>query len=107
MNKKCICFIRVSSQQQMLEGQKEKVVAAAMSDGYQLDEIAVVEGIESAIKLKEEKRETLNEMKQLIADYPTIDSIYVFAIDRLARRVSVILSVKDFLLEHKINLVFT
>ena len=106
MNKKCICFIRVSSQQQMLEGQKEKVVAAAMSDGYQLDEIAVVEGIESAIKLKEEKRETLNEMKQLIADYPTIDSIYVFAIDRLARRVSVILSVKDFLLEHKINLVF-
>ena len=106
MSKKCICFIRVSSQQQMLEGQKEKVVAAAIADGYQPDEIAVVEGIESAIKLKEEKRETLNEMKQLIADYPTIESIYVFAIDRLARRVSVILSVKDFLLEKKINLVF-
>ena len=106
MSKKCICFIRVSSQQQMLEGQKEKVVAAAIADGYQVEEIAVVEGIESAIKLKEEKRETLNEMKQLIADYPTIESIYVFAIDRLARRVSVILSVKDFLLEKRINLVF-
>lgn len=106
MSKKCICSIRVSSQQQMLEGQKEKVVSAAVADGYSPDEIAVVEGIESAIKLKEEKRETLNEMKQLIADYPTIESIYVFAIDRLARRVSVILSVKDFLLEKQINLVF-
>ena len=90
----------------MLEGQKEKVIATAISDGYSIDEIAVVEAKESAIKLKEEERRTINEMKEIIEQYPTIESVYVFAIDRLARKVSVVLSVKDYLLEHKINLVF-
>lgn len=106
MIKKCICLIRVSTKQQELEGQKEKVISAAIADGYSLDEIAIVEGKESAIKLKEEERETLNEMKNIISQYPTIESVYVFAIDRLARKVSIILSVKDYLLENKINLVF-
>ena len=106
MSKKCICLVRVSTEQQKLEGQKEKVISAAISDGYKLEEIAVVEGKESAIKLQEEERETLNEMKNIIAQYPTIESVYVFAIDRLARKVSIILSVKDYLLKNKVNLVF-
>ena len=33
-------------------------------------------------------------------------STYVFAIDRLARKVSIVLSVKDYLLKNNINLVF-
>jgi DNA invertase Pin-like site-specific DNA recombinase len=98
--------MRVSTEQQKLEGQKEKVISAAISDGYQLEEIAVVEGKESARKLEEEERETLNEMKRFIAQYPTIESVYVFAIDRLARKVSIVLSVKDYLLKNNINLVF-
>ena len=106
MIKKCICLMRVSTEQQKLEGQKEKVISAAISDGYQLEEIAVVEGKESARKLGEEERETLNEMKRIIAQYPTIESVYVFAIDRLARKVSIVLSVKDYLLKNNINLVF-
>jgi len=91
MSKKCICLVRVSTEQQKLEGQKEKVISDAISDGYKLEEIAVVEGKESSIKLQEEERETLNEMKNIIAQYPTIESVYVFAIDRLARKVSIIL----------------
>ena len=106
MIKRCICLMRVSTEQQKLEGQKEKVISAAISDGYQLEEIAVVEGKESARKLEEEERETLNEMKRFIAQYPTIESVYVFAIDRLARKVSIVLSVKDYLLKNNINLVF-
>lgn len=106
MSKKCICFCRVSTLAQDLAAQKERVVATAIADGYREDEIAVVEGKESAIKLKEEERQTIAEMKQIIADNPSIESVYVFAIDRLARRVSVILSVKDYLTEHGINLVF-
>lgn len=106
MCKKCICFLRVSTQHQDLEGQREKVVNAAIADGYREDEIAVVEGKESAIKLREEERETLNEMKELIQQHPTIESVYVFAIDRLARKVSVILSVKDYLVSNGVNLVF-
>ena len=70
MIKKCICLMRVSTEQQKIEGQKEKVISAAISDGYQLEEIAVVEGKESA------------------------------------RKVSIVLSVKDYLLKNNINLVF-
>ena len=103
---KCICLIRVSTQQQILEGQREKVINAAISDGYKESEIKVVEAKESAIKLKEEQRETLNEMKQIISECPQVESIYVFAIDRLARKVSTVLSIKDWLLERKISIVF-
>ncbi len=104
--KKCIVFCRVSTNHQELENQRNKVVASAMADGYTMDEIAIVEGKESAIKLKEEERETIKEMKSLIDQFQTIESVYVFAIDRLARRVSVILSVKDYLMEKGVNLVF-
>jgi DNA invertase Pin-like site-specific DNA recombinase len=106
MCKKCICLCRVSTNAQDLEGQREKVVANAIADGYTMDEIAVVEKKESAIKLSEMERESLNEMKEIINDNPTIESVYVFAIDRLARRVSIVLSIKDYLTERGINLVF-
>lgn len=106
MCKKCICLIRVSTVSQDLEGQREKVVANAIADGYKLDEIAVVEKKESAIKLSEQERESLNEMKEIISENPSIESVYVFAIDRLARKVSIVLSVKDYLTQRGINLVF-
>ncbi len=106
MCKKCICLCRVSTSQQDLEAQREKVVANAISDGYTMDEIAVVEKKESAIKLSEMERESLNEMKEIIKDNPTIESVYIFAIDRLSRKVSVVLSIKDYLTERGINLVF-
>ena len=106
MSIRCICLIRVSTAHQDFEGQKKVVVANAIADGYKESEIEVVEAKESAIKLKEEERETLNEMKDLIAKNKTVEAVYVFAIDRLARKVSVILSVKDYLLERNINLVF-
>lgn len=103
---KCICLIRVSTQQQILEGQKDKVIAEAIHDGYSKEEIKVIEAKESAIKLAESERETLTEMKQIITMNSGIESLYVFAIDRLARKVSTVLSIKDYLLENNINLVF-
>ena len=106
MCKKCICLCRVSTNTQDLEAQRTKVVANAIADGYTKDEIAVVEKKESAIKLSELERESLNEMKEIINDNPTIESVYVFAIDRLARRVNIVLSIKDYLTERGINLVF-
>lgn len=106
MCKKCICLCRVSTESQDLTAQIEKVTATAIADGYKRDEIAVVQGKESAIKLDEEERETLNEMKEIIANNPSIESVYVFAIDRLARRVAIVLTVKEYLLKRGINLVF-
>lgn len=106
MCKKCIILVRVSTNQQDFEAQKNEVYKEALSDGYSEDEIAIVEGKESAIKKKEEERETLNEMKEIIKENPSIESVYIYAIDRLARSVSVVLSVKDYLLGEEINLVF-
>ena len=106
MCKKCICFARVSTNQQDLEAQKNEVYQAALFDGYKKEEISIVEGKESAIKKKEEERQTLNEMKEIIENNPSIESVYIYAIDRLARRVSIVLSMKDYLLGKEINLVF-
>lgn len=104
--KRCVVLCRVSTLQQSYDEQVNIVTKAAIADGYNEDEIVVVKGKESAIKLAEEERATLNEMKDIISKNPTIESIYVFAIDRLARRVSVILSVKDYLMARNINLTF-
>jgi DNA invertase Pin-like site-specific DNA recombinase len=105
MAKKCICFTRVSSSRQDLEYQQSEVKKAALKE-YKESEILEVSGKESAIKLSELERITLNEMKDLVDQYPTIESIYFFAVDRLARRVSVVMSIKEWADEHKINLVF-
>lgn len=103
---KCICFGRVSSARQSYTAQVNTVKASAMADGYKDSEIITIQAKESAIKLKEEERQTLNEMKQLIEEYPTIESVYFFAIDRLARRVEVVLNVVKEMLDKGVNLVF-
>lgn len=104
--KKVICFARVSTVQQDLTSQLEAVKRCAISDGYNVNEIVEVTGKESAIKLAEEERITLAEIKKLVEEYPKIESIYFFAVDRLARRMSVVMSVKEWADEHQINLVF-
>lgn len=104
--KKVICFARVSTIVQDLQPQLDAVKRQIIADNYEESEIVVVKGKESAIKLKEEQRETLNEMKQLIEKYPTIEAVYFFAVDRLARRMSVVMSIKEWADEHKICLVF-
>lgn len=106
MSIKCIALLRVSTMNQDLEAQRDKVIAAAIADDYKKDEIAVVEKKESAIKRKEDEREGLNEMKEIIEGNQSVESVYVFAIDRLARKVSVVLSISEYLKERGINLVF-
>lgn len=98
--------MRVSSQQQDLEYQRNKVVAQAIADGYTKNELVFVEGKESAIKLEDEERQTLAQLNNVIDTISTIESVYVFHIDRLSRRVSTILRIKDILLDKRINLVF-
>ena len=104
--KKVICFARVSTMAQDLQPQIDAVKRQIIADGYNENEIAIVKGKESAIKLKEEERQTLNEMKQLIAEHPSIESCYFFAVDRLARRMSVVMSIKEWADDNNICLVF-
>lgn len=104
--KKVICFARVSTVQQSLEAQVEAVKRQIIADGYTEEQIIYVQGKESAIKLDEEQRQTLSEMKDLVSDNENIDAIYFFAVDRLARRMSIVLNVVDWALHNNINMVF-
>lgn len=97
--------MRVSSIRQDLTAQREAVLAAARKD-YKQSEIIEVQGKESAIKLDEMERQTLNEMKSIVDNNPSIESIYFFSVDRLARRVSVVMSIKEWADSKQINLVF-
>lgn len=103
--KKCLCVLRVSSLRQDLTAQREAVLKAAR-EKYKASEIIEVQGKESAIKLDEMERQTLNEMKSIVEQYPSIESCYFFSVDRLARRVSVVMSIKEWADTRKINLVF-
>ena len=103
--KKAIVFTRVSSLTQSLEDQQRAVMREALTQ-YKADEIAVVEGKESAVKLEEEQRQTLQEMKSIINQHPTVETIFFFGVDRLARRVRVVVDVVDDLTKMGVNCVF-
>ena len=103
---KCVLFARVSTQGQDYEHQLRQLRPVAIANGYSDSDIITVEGKESAISLEEEQRETLNEMKEIIEQYPDVNHVFVAAIDRLARRVSIVLNVADFLASRKVNLTF-
>lgn len=104
--KKAICFCRVSSNQQDLTAQREAVIEAIIKDGFSTEDIIYVEGKESAIKKGEEERVTLNELKKVVEANADAKDVYFFAIDRLARRVSIVLSIVDKMTAQGVNLHF-
>lgn len=101
---KCILLSRVSSQQQKLNSQTDALLDAAMKEGYKRKDIIIIEDKESAIKLSEEERNGLNHMKEVIKEEP-IDCVFVYELSRIARRQLVLYSIRDFLIEHNIQLV--
>lgn len=102
---KAIGLIRVSTLVQDLQQQAEVVKAEILKDGYTEENIKLIQNKESAVKLSEEERQGLNEMKDYIINNPDVNSVYVFELSRLSRRPEVLYSVRDFLLERNINLI--
>lgn len=105
MKKKCICLVRVSSEAQSYDEQSRVIYNLAKEDGYDEDSILVIADKESAIKLSEEERNGLTTLKKYIQEDDSIDRVYLFALDRLARRKKVIFSIIEFLIEHKVNMI--
>ena len=99
-----IClFIRVSTLGQQLESQEDSLKRAAIADGYNESDFIVIGKKESAIKLSEEEREGLNELKSLI-ETEDIDCVYIAELSRISRRPQILYSIREFLLQHKIQL---
>lgn len=103
--KKCVCFSRVSTTQQDLVQQTDEVFATAKRYGFSKEECIFIEYKESAIKLDEEERLGLNELKSCIDKYPSITHVFVYELSRISRREKIIYSIRDMLLDKNIQLV--
>lgn len=101
---KCILLVRVSTEVQSYEEQEKELFDLAIKHGYSHDEITAVAYKESAIKLKEEERAGLNEMKNLI-ETGEYDCVFAWEISRIARRKKILFSILDYLIERKIQLI--
>ena len=102
---KAIALVRVSTAVQDLQQQTDAVMKEMMKDGYEKDDIIPVDNTESAVKLSEEERQGLNTMKRHIESNSEINAVYVFELSRLSRRPDVLYSIRDYLLEKRIQLV--
>lgn len=101
---KCIIFCRVSTDRQNLDEQELKASALAESDGYSPEQQILISYKESAIRLSEEARIGLTDMKESITQDASIKAVYAYEISRIARSQKVLYSVRDFLLEHHVQL---
>ena len=102
---KGIALVRVSTDSQDLKQQTDEVVKQMISDGYKKEDIILVEDKESGVKLSEEERQGLTKMKNHILNDSKVDSVYVYELSRLSRKPDVFYSIRNFLIDHKIQLV--
>ena len=101
---KVILLARVSSQHQDLSQQTEKVLEEIKKDGYTDENIIIIEDKESAVLLSEEERNGLNRLKNCVYR-DKIDAVYTYEVSRISRRPGVLYSIRDFLIEHKVQLI--
>ena len=103
--KKCCIFSRVSSYHQSAEEQTKELYAEAYRNGYTDDEIAPVTGIvESAIKLSEAERISIQRLYDIIDSNP-IECVICRELSRIARRPDVLYKVRDKLIESHVQLI--
>lgn len=102
--KKCCIFSRVSSVHQSAEEQTKELYAEAYRNGYTDDEIIKIERTESAIKLSESERITIQMLFDIINTHP-IECVICRELSRIARRPDVLYSVRDRLIQSGIQLI--
>lgn len=102
---KCIILSRVSTARQELDSQTQAIKNEALRQGFKEKDFILIEDIESAIKLSEEERNGLNRMKSEIVKNPDITHVFIYELSRLSRRQLVLFSIRDYLIEHNIQLV--
>lgn len=106
MSKKYIvALIRVSTLSQDLIQQREKVVEECHKLGYDDDHIILLEDKESAVKLSEEERNGLNNMKYYIESNSDIDCVISYELSRISRQAGILYSIRDFLASHHVQLI--
>lgn len=100
---KCLILSRVSTISQDLEQQTEQLVKEANNRGFSNDDIIIVEDKESAIKLEELERNTLNQMKKHIEN-DDVQCVFIWEITRLSRQLPMLYSLRDYLQANHVQL---
>ena len=100
---KVILFLRVSTKEQQLERQEDELRRMALADGHEETDFIVIAYKESAIKLSENEREGLNELKRVI-EQENVDTLYITELSRLSRRPDTLFALRDLLFDKKIQL---
>lgn len=103
---KAIILSRVSTLKQDLQQQTDEVIRFATAEGYKKEDITLIEDKESAVKLDEEHRLGLIELKQKILENPGLyDCVFAYEISRIGRRAEINYSIRNFLKENKVQLI--
>lgn len=102
---KCILLSRVSTGYQSLDSQTQAIKNEAIRNGFKESDMIIIEDKESAIKLSEEERNGLNRMKDEIEHNKEITHLFIYELSRLSRRQLVLFSIRDYLIQHNIQLV--
>lgn len=100
---KCCILARVSTELQSLESQISKLIEEAHRLDYSDNDITIISGKESGVKLDIEERQTIQKMKDCI-DTGQYDLLLIWEVSRLARRPKVLYEVREWLIERHVNL---
>ena len=105
MEKKIIILARISTSPQDIQSQTNDLKREAKRLGYDESNQIIIETIESAIKLSEEERLGIQRMKYYIEKDPNIDCVICWEPSRLARQQKILYSLRDYLVQRKIQLI--
>ena len=101
---KCLVMIRASTEAQQIEDQHNEMVKFCTEEGY--DELVFVEDKgASAIKLNDQYRLMIEQVKEEIEKDPTINCFAVWELSRAFRNEGVYYEVKTFLLNHNVQFI--
>lgn len=99
-----IALYRVSTDKQDLTRQQDDLLRVLAVAGYEKDQIIEIGNKESGVLLSAAEREGLNEMKQYV-EKGNIAAVYVHELSRLSRRAADTFAVRDYLMQHHVQLV--
>lgn len=104
MDKTILCIIRASTEKQETESQKKELVDYCKAKGFVEDEMAFIEVAgASARKLNKKYIQMLEDIKHTLLSSPTIKAVALWDLNRLGRVESKLHEMKEFFVEHKIQ----
>ena len=100
---KAILLVRISTDKQEYEEQKNDLIAYSIDKNYKEHDLIIVDHEESAIKLTIEERQGIIKIKKSIAEDKLINSVFVWELSRLVRNQTEGHLLKDYFFKNKIQ----